>query len=151
MIEGNINMFDEHGEYKISVIGNVYLAKFIGAWNLSLTKHYVQEVTKILENNDIEHWGLLLDITQWGLASPESVEFGNQLELLGLKHGLRHYACVFSESVQQHQVEKNIVSIPDITYFKTKSAEEAIDYLTKSGYEITLEQVQSKGFFNAVS
>ncbi len=138
-------MFDEHGEYKISVIGNVYLTKFMGSWNLSLTKRYIQEVKDILENSDIEHWGLLLDMTHWGLASLEAIEMGSQLELFGLQHGLRHYACVFKESVQQHQVEKNISSHPEITYFKTKSAEEAIEFLTQSGYEITLKEVQAKG------
>lgn len=142
-------MFDEHGEYKISVIGNVYLAKFTGSWNLSLTQHYVQEVKGILENHDFEHWGLLLDMTHWGLASPEAIELGSQLELLGLQHGMRHYACVFNTSVQQHQVEKNIVSIPEISYFKTKSPEEAIIFLTQSGYDITLNEVQSKGFLTA--
>ncbi len=139
-------MFDEHGEYKISVIGNVYLAKFIGSWNLSLTQLYIQEVKNILDNNDMEHWGLLLDMTHWGLASPEAIELGSQLELLGLQHGLTHYACVFKATVQQHQVEKNINTISDITYFKTKNAEEAIEFLTQSGYEITLQEVQDQGF-----
>ncbi|MEH6344363.1 MAG: hypothetical protein V7785_04710 [Bermanella sp.] len=139
-------MFDEHGDYKISVIGNVYLAKFTGSWNLSLTTHYIQDVKKILESNDFKHWGLLLDLTHWGLASPESIELGSQLELFGLQHGMRHYACVFEASVQQHQVEKNISSLSEIIYFKTKSAKEAMEFLTQSGYEITLEEVQEKGF-----
>ena len=139
-------MFDEHGEYKISVIGNVYLAKFIGCWNLSLTEHYIQDVKEILENNDMKRWGLLLDMTQWGLASPEAIELGSQLELLGQQHGLSHYVCVFRAIVQQHQVEKNISSVPEISYFKSKSSEQAIEFLTQSGYEITLEEVRSKGF-----
>jgi hypothetical protein len=64
-------MFNEHGWFNVTLQGETLLIVVAGAWNAETAKAYTETVLKTIVPIKNKSWGLISDLNEWELCTPE--------------------------------------------------------------------------------
>lgn len=76
-----------HGDWGLVVIGRVLVYRVAGAWNEEGTRAFFRASSRAAEPLAGQRWAILGDLTEWQLATPESVEVVHSLALRAIEAG----------------------------------------------------------------
>jgi hypothetical protein len=63
-------MFNEHGEFNVTIQGDILFAVVSGAWNLETAKAYRETMLKTIESANGNFLGLISNVNAWELCPP---------------------------------------------------------------------------------
>lgn len=137
-------MFNEHGGFNVSFEGETLLIVLTGAWNVETAKTYSDTVLNTVEPVKGKFWGLISDLNEWELCTPEC-----ELLLVNLfrecrSKGLRREAIVNINTASVkldlfHKYAKKYICEPSSDGFKRgffKTATEAKEWLAHEGFGV---------------
>jgi hypothetical protein len=135
-------MFNEHGGFNVSLDGETLLIVVTGAWNVETAKTYSELVHNTIEPVKDKFWGLISDLNEWELCTPECELLLVKLFTECRSKGLQREAIVNSNTssvkldlFNKHSNSYNCEVSPDgfkRGFFKTTS--EAKEWLTSEGF-----------------
>lgn len=91
-------MESPHGNATISREGRVLVMDISGSWNLPGYLEFVERFKAAAEPLTAGEWGVLVDIREWDLSTPEVQEVESELQRWTLEHGQRWRAFITDES-----------------------------------------------------
>ena len=96
-----------HGEYHIEIHGHVAEVTALGSWNAEGMDAFIQNFKDECAGFAGEPWAALIDLTQWGLATPETAIQMDRLQEWCLENNQTYEALVMSESaLVEAQIER---------------------------------------------
>ncbi|WP_293747196.1 hypothetical protein [uncultured Paraglaciecola sp.] len=138
-------MFNQHGGFKVTLVGDIVLVVVTGAWNAETAKAYSEVFLEIISPIKDKPWGLISDVMEWELCTPDCELLIVQLSVECKRLGMKREAIINTniESVKLdlfHKYTKKQPSkaLPDVferRFFKTDS--EAKEWLKNEGYGLT--------------
>lgn len=128
----------QHGEFTLSVSGNILLAKLSGAWNEEAARAFSQNLKTTVMPLIGADWGHLVYLDDWRLGVPEIKPIVEELVAWCCDNGLKRAAHVYSPSmVKKLQLEDFVAETGDFQRRAFASEAEAIAWLAVEGYELT--------------
>ena len=64
-------MFNQHGGFKVTLVGDIVLVVVTGAWNAETAKAYSEVFLEIISPIKDKPWGLISDVMEWELCTPD--------------------------------------------------------------------------------
>ena len=138
-----LQMFEEHGDFKLCRINNVVVVKPYGDWNLPVVERLITESELLFQTLKGTQWAALDMLNDWGLGTPETDEIIKYMEVHAQSFGLSHVAVLYKSEVQAFQLEEKIIHHPEVSRFQSRSVEECISFLNTAGYDITIGDIES--------
>lgn len=83
-----------HGEYSLAVDGELIVVKAFGAWNVEAKQQIIQDILSLRQQLSNARFGLLVDITEFELGTPEFQQVGRQEKLKLINAGLYKTAYI---------------------------------------------------------
>lgn len=104
-------MFNEHGEFKVTIQGDILLAVVSGAWNLETAKAYRETMLKTIESANGNFLCLISNVNAWELCTPDCQLLMGQLAKECIAKGLKREAVVNEniESVKMDLFRKHTI------------------------------------------
>lgn len=104
------SVFSQHGDFDLSVEGNILIAHLYGSWNieaaLSFEKEFMVIATPLIDKS----WGHLVYFEEWDLGVPEITPIVERLVGWCITHNLKRAAQIYSASVvKKHYIDIMIV------------------------------------------
>lgn len=137
-------MFNQHGEFNVTLRGNILLVVITGAWNVETGKAYRESILKAIEPVKGKCWGLISNVNEWELCTPDCELLTVTLVAECKAQGLKREAVVNSstESVKldlfhKHAIKHTSETSPDEfkrCFFETDA--EARLWLKNEGYDL---------------
>ena len=135
-------MFNEHGEFKVTLQGDKLLVVVTGAWNVETAKAYSDTVIDTIRPVKDKCWGLISDVREWELCSLDCELLIVKLSAQCREKGLKREAVVNNniESVKLdlfHRHAKNHTPRTSLDAFQRRFFEtdtEAKEWLKNEGY-----------------
>ena len=135
-------MFNEHGEFKVTLQGDKLLVVVTGAWNVETAKAYSDTVIDTIRPVKDKCWGLISDVREWELCTPDCELLIVKLSAQCREKGLKREAVVNNniESVKLdlfRRHAKNHTSRTSLDAFQRRFFEtdtEAKEWLKNEGY-----------------
>lgn len=126
-----------HGEWEISLVGNVLVRSSAGQFNIEGTKAcFLESQNKAPKNRP---WAYLGNATNWEMSGEDSFKLFPSTIEWALNNGCSYCAIVFPNIILEKLYKKytNNLTGNKFNYFNTLN--EACEWLTSKGYPITLE------------
>ena len=98
-----------HGSYELTVRNQVVIAKIIGAWNKEESEQYICALKRISQDIRDKPWAIVVNLTEWELATPECDEVNIGLLKWLMENNLKKSAEVYSPSILKKMHIQNIV------------------------------------------
>jgi hypothetical protein len=130
--------FNQHGDYFLSIQGNVVVAEISGSWNLEAAEAYEQNFKKLLEPLLPCRWGHIVYLNDWDLGVAEIAPVIARLVSWCIENGLTRAANVFSESMIKAYVLETML-VDEVGDFQRKvfvNESEALLWLESFGYSL---------------
>lgn len=102
-----VNMRSRHGEYDISVQGNILLTVLKGAWNKEQCQEYCRKVKKEAAIFVGQNWARVVVLSQWEGGCKEVIEQLNLLHAWSQEHHCRHVAYVNPSLLSRYLLDKH--------------------------------------------
>jgi hypothetical protein len=67
--------FEEHGEFDISLKGDIFFIKLSHKWNLEGAKKFFSQYESIVRQHDLKRYGVLSDLRDFEGGTPDAIEF----------------------------------------------------------------------------
>jgi hypothetical protein len=135
-------MFNEHGDFNLTLQGDILFVVVTGAWNAETANAYRAAILKTIEPSKGKLWGLISNICEFELCTPECELLIVQLAAECRGKGLKREAVVNKniESVKLDLFHKHSKNAPSESsrdvfqrrFFATDS--EARFWLDNEGY-----------------
>jgi hypothetical protein len=135
-------MFNEHGDFNVSLEGETLLIVVTGAWNVETAKTYTEKVLNTIEPVKDKFWGLISDLNEWELCTPECELLLVKLFVECRSKGLKREAIVNNNTASVkldlfHKHSKGYISETSSDgfkrgFFETDTA--AREWLKQEGY-----------------
>ena len=126
----------QHGEFELSVSGNILVARLIGGWNEEAARAFDREFRQVAEPLIGSDWGHLLCLEDWSLEVPEMGPVIEDLVQWCIDNGLKRAAQVYSASMlKQLQLDDMVVEQSgnfQRCTFRTK--DDALTWLAQQGF-----------------
>lgn len=126
----------EHGEFELSVAGNILTARLIGGWNKEAALAFDRQFRLAAEPLLSDDWGHLVFLDDWSLGVPEMIPIIENLVQWCVAHGLKRAAHVYSPSMLK-QMQANDMVVQQQGEFQRRSfaeADQAITWLNEAGF-----------------
>jgi len=105
----------EHGTYLIEPAGKCFILRCNGSWNVETSKKMTQELTRLAEPVSSQPWGLLIDLTEWALGTPEIWMPITMFNRWANQNNLHNLAVVSSQNIQRVLIKRELlVSLPNV-------------------------------------
>ncbi len=130
-------MHEAHGDFELTLVGNVIVFQAYGAWNRETALSFVDKVTLVAAPIVGSDWAMLSIISDWELSTPDCNPIIRQVVESGVQKGLQCEAIVNDQGVIK--MEQFHLSAPTSANlrrkeFKTKQA--AIAWLSSQGFPL---------------
>ncbi|WP_159084527.1 hypothetical protein [Dongshaea marina] len=119
------NTRNKHGTYSIELDSNIVIMRAYGSWNLEQAEAYCHDLCENYVSH-IEHspWGLVGDLTEWGLCTPEAMQRFEQLA-----EELSNRNQYFQAAISQMKMQQSL----------------AREYATRAGHLLTVKHFHDFG------
>ena len=67
--------FEAHGDFSVSVHGEVFYIKFFHKWNLEGAKKFFHSYEKLVNQYKFKQFGVLSDMRKFEGGTPDAIEF----------------------------------------------------------------------------
>ena len=67
--------FDPHGEFELSVQGDVVIMRFFRSWNIEGAQHFFEEYKKCIQEKQLKKFAVISDLRQLDGGTPEGIQF----------------------------------------------------------------------------
>ena len=125
----------QHGEFTLSVSGNILLANLSGAWNEEAAHAFSKDLKSKVTPLVGADWGHLVYLDDWSLGVPEIKPIVEELVAWCCGNGLKRAAHVYSSSMlKKLQLEDFVAETGDFQRRAFASEAEAIAWLAAEGY-----------------
>jgi hypothetical protein len=124
---------EEHGEFKIEIIGAVMIVESFGAWNSETTNRMCNEIKARSNVLSLRPWGSLLDLSMWELATPEIWDSIKELHNWLNQNNHRYQAYVCGCYLHAELIETFQSSFINVKTNKCNTRSNALKWLTNEG------------------
>lgn len=128
----------QHGEFELSVSGNILVAHLIGGWNKEAALAFDREFRIVAEPLLTESWGHLVFLDDWSLGVPKTIPIIEDLVHWCVANDLKRAAHVYSPSMLK-EMQANDMVIEQHGEFQRRSFSEqgqAITWLSDAGFTL---------------
>lgn len=128
----------QHGEFELSVSGNILVARLIGGWNEEAARAFDREFRMTAEPLLGNDWGHLVCLEDWSLGVPEMAPIIENLVQWCVASGLKRAAQVYSPSMlKQLQVDDMVVEqLGEFQRCIFRDKASACRWLAEEGFEL---------------
>ncbi len=107
-------MSNPHGNFTISCEQQTIFVRVIGAWNLEGYRDFVAAFKQAALPLSAKPWGVIVDIRDWELSTPEVEAEEEELQLWTLRHNQRWRAFVSEPSyIKAAKIEQGAEPVAD--------------------------------------
>lgn len=95
---------NSHGEYILDtsmLSENILIAQLTGSWNLETAREEIAEMLVISEKLKQFKWGILIDMREWEICTPEVMEYFNSSVEKFTERNFRVQAVLLKMSMQK--------------------------------------------------
>ena len=130
----------QHGEFELSVSGNILIAHLIGGWNKEAALAFDREFRIAAEPLLADDWGHLVFLDDWSLGVPEMIPIIEDLVQWCVINGLKRAAHVYSPSMLKQMQANDMVAeqLGDFQRCAFRDKESALAWLAQQ--QFTLDQ-----------
>lgn len=100
--------FEEHGDYSLSVNGDILTIHASGAWNKEKSLAFSADCKALIQQQFTNDYFLVLLVTQDWLPTHDSIEILQDITSWSLERGLRAEAFCFSNILEAEVITKMI-------------------------------------------
>lgn len=127
----------QHGEFTLSVSGNVVIANLTGGWNREAALAFDGEFRRVAKPLIHSNWGHLVMLDDWSLGVPEMKPVIAGLVQWCSDNGLKRVAHVYSPSMlKKLQLDDLVVETGDFKRHAFACNDDAIQWLAAEGYPL---------------
>jgi len=127
----------QHGEFELSVKGNVLIACLKGGWNEVAARNFDRCLRETAQPLLGKNWGHLVCLEDWSLGVPEMVPIVEDLVQWCIDNGLKCAAHVYSASMMKKLTLDDMVveKQGDFQRHHFSNKAEATRWLAQQGFE----------------
>jgi hypothetical protein len=127
--------------FELKVIDNTLFFHLEGAMDEGLIKAIFIKVLYLVENELKEPWASIMDLTQWGLYTPEAEKDLIKFQHWAYKKGQRAEVCVVAGNSFKEGIRKKIYAQQnlDVEHIFVDTLEDGKDWLIENGYLKSIE------------
>lgn len=135
-----------HGDWEITLLGNVLVRSIAGHFNVEGTKAFIEEVRQKAPKN--QAWAVLGNAENWEMSGKDSLKLLPQFHEWSIKNGCVCFAIVMPTKMHEliHQRIAGEISEEILKYCST--LEEACAWLNVKGFAITPQDYPHYDFLN---
>ncbi|WP_394130537.1 hypothetical protein [Shewanella maritima] len=124
-------MQEAHGEYQISVTGNIIHTKMMGSYNEEGAKAYTYEVMKLVKSFDGKPFGIIVDSSEVLGGTPEAYAALDKYNIWMEKNNMAAKALVFNAKIMATILKNQSPSMRADNIGTFTNAETALEWLNK--------------------
>ncbi len=94
-----------HGDYKITVIGEIFILRLYDTWNEDCSKAFLTDYKNIIVEKGFKQFGVLVDLRKVEGATPEALNLFQSITTWTYEHGQIARAIVYSSELKKLIVE----------------------------------------------
>lgn len=127
--------------FELKVIDNTLFFYLEGAMDEGLIKAIFIKVLYLVENELEEPWASVMDLTQWGLHTPEAEKDLIKFQHWAYKKGQRAEVCIMAGNSFKEGIRKKLYSQQslDVEHVFVDTLEEGKNWLIENGYLKSIE------------
>ncbi len=129
--------FDPHGEYELSVHGEIVIMRFFRSWNIEGARQFFEDYKKCLSENSLEKFAVISDLRHLEGGTPEGIQFFSRISDWAEENGQVARAMLLGGALKEYTIslidkgkDQGEVGIPSREF---SSEEEAIQWLESLG------------------
>ncbi len=98
--------FDPHGEYELSLKGEIVVMRFYNSWNLEGAKQFFKAYQNLIQENHIEQFGVLSDLNRLVGGTPEAMDYFSTISDWSQKRGQLGRAVLMEEGYKEYTINR---------------------------------------------
>jgi hypothetical protein len=130
--------FSQHGEFDLSLQGNIIVARLHGSWNEEAAEAFEHEFIKLASQLIDKPWGHLVYFDDWDLGVPEINPIIERLVTWCIQNNLKRAAQIYGASlVKKHFID--IMIVEQFGEFQRQAFIEetlAVEWLASGGFTL---------------
>ena len=135
-VKRSVSSHHQHGEFELSIQGNVIVADIHGSWNAQAAKAFDIEFRQLVQQLSQKSWAHLAYLDNWELGTSEMVAVIEELGVWCIEQGMKRAAHVYQPSHFKSLLLDDMV-VEQQGEFQRRSfaeADQAIAWLAADGY-----------------
>jgi len=125
--------FEAHGEFEISLKGEIVIIQFFHNWNLEGAQKFFNEYKDVVLKNNLKRYGVLSNLSKFEGGTPEAMSAFTNIAEWAVDHGQRARALVLDSGYKKYtidRIDKGKARFPVKTFH---DEEEAASWLVSLG------------------
>ncbi|WDP89572.1 MAG: hypothetical protein HUN04_11825 [Desulfobacter sp.] len=93
--------FEAHGDFEITVKGEVFIIKFCHKWNLEGAKFFFTKYKECVKQHNFKNYGVLSDLRPFEGGTPEAIDFFEVVGDWAKENGQIARALIMDSSIKE--------------------------------------------------
>ncbi|MBU2894770.1 hypothetical protein KO495_15770 [Colwellia sp. D2M02] len=123
----------EHGSFKMKIIGQTLVVKCFDAWNIETVLRLCREYKVLVNQIKDKPWACLVDLSQWELSTPEMWDEIDKLNAWGNINNQKYEAVICGMSLQKTLMEDSHTVLTNVESNFFDNIEQAYAWLSDIG------------------
>ncbi len=98
--------FDAHGEFEISLKGEIFILRFFQMWNLEGAKAFFSEYMTRVKQSSLKKFGVLSDLRGFEGGAPDAIAFFEEISDWAQAHGQVARALIMASALKEHTISQ---------------------------------------------
>lgn len=123
----------EHGFFEMEIIDQTLIVRCFDDWNQELVARLCKEYKELVKTIYDKPWACLVDMTRWGLSTPEMWDEIDELNHWGNLNNQRFEVVICSMSIQKDLMVDSHEVLTNVETKFCETVEQAHDWLASVG------------------
>lgn len=123
----------EHGFFEMKILDQTLVIKCIGCWNFETILHIEKEYKELASTINHKPWACLVDLIEWELTSPETLEHISVINKWGNLNNQRYEVVVCNLAIQKAVFKDSHKVLTNVETTFRHNLEDAYKWLSSKG------------------